>query len=147
LYPPRIKLSENDDDLSEYAIVSEKKNAWLSQYLPSAALYDTNSSTLQSSQQPQPAQKNNAMNKSVTNLWNLHKPEVAPESPNSMPVSPVTTATGPATQEEPSTPADSNEKTTTTNDDVKTTTGKRRTKGSGSGSAKRQKGKEENNRV
>jgi ribosome biogenesis ATPase len=146
LYPPRIKLSENDDDLSEYAIVSEKKNAWLSQYLLPAALYDTNSSTLQSSHQPQPAQKNNAMNKSVTNLWNLHKPELAPESPNSLPVSPATTAAGPTTQEEPSTPADSNEKTTATNDDAKTT-GKRRTKGSGSGSAKRQKGKEENNRV
>ncbi|KAI8338398.1 P-loop containing nucleoside triphosphate hydrolase protein [Chlamydoabsidia padenii] len=122
-----IKLSEDDDELSEYAIVSEKKS-WLSKYLPSTPTHDTNNTTLHFSQhhQHQPAQKNNAMNKSVTNLWNLHKPESTPESPAS-PAAPSTT------QEEPTNAEKS------TNDEVKST-GKRRTKGTGSGSAKRQKG-------
>lgn len=51
----------DEDADAEYALVSEK--SWLSRYLP----LNTPSHSIQ------PAQEDNTMNKSVTNLWNLHK--------------------------------------------------------------------------
>ncbi|KAI8092885.1 P-loop containing nucleoside triphosphate hydrolase protein [Halteromyces radiatus] len=83
-----------------------------------------------------PAQDNNAMNKSVTNLWNMHKPS------SSQPSSPAAT-TNTITSSVNETSTDTRNETATTNegatiDDTKLT-GKRRIKGSGAGAIKRQK--------
>ncbi|CAO3595416.1 unnamed protein product [Absidia cylindrospora] len=116
-----LKLSEDEDEQSEYAI---------------------------------PAQENNAMNKSVTNLWNLHKPASAPSTPtDSMPASPAaaTAAAADATGIVPTnldgnTTVDNNNNEPndnaggTSGDKVESkATGKRRNKNTGSGSTKRQK--------
>lgn len=47
-------------------MVSETPQSWLTEYLPPGSLFKTNISK-------KPAQEDNAMNKSVTNLWNMHK--------------------------------------------------------------------------
>lgn len=47
-------------------MVSETPHSWLKEYLPPGSLYNTNISK-------KPAQEDNAMNKSVTSLWNMHK--------------------------------------------------------------------------
>lgn len=46
----------------------EKPQSWLTEYLPPGSLTNFSSSSFK-----KPAQEDNAMNKSVTNLWNLHK--------------------------------------------------------------------------
>ncbi|ORZ09612.1 P-loop containing nucleoside triphosphate hydrolase protein [Absidia repens] len=96
-----------------------------------------------------PAQENNAMNKSVTNLWNLHKPASAPSTPTgSMPASPAATAAADATGIVPTnmdgnTTVDNNNNEpndNTSGDKVESkATGKRRNKSAGAGSTKRQK--------
>lgn len=72
-------------------MVSEPPQSWLTEYLPPGSLLNTNPSS------QKPAQEDNAMNKSVTNLWNMHK------SPStSAAASPAPSGT--ATPLEPSTP-------------------------------------------
>lgn len=72
-------------------MVSEPPQSWLTEYLPPGSLLNTNPSS------QKPAQEDNAMNKSVTNLWNMHK---SPSS--SAAASPAPSGT--ATPLEPSTP-------------------------------------------
>ncbi|KAL0075396.1 P-loop containing nucleoside triphosphate hydrolase protein [Phycomyces blakesleeanus] len=57
---------EDDDEEGEYALVSETKETWLTTCLPPGLLQNTNRVS-------KPAQDNNAMNKSVTTLWSMHK--------------------------------------------------------------------------
>ncbi|GAA5796921.1 hypothetical protein HPULCUR_002299 [Helicostylum pulchrum] len=83
--------SEDEEAAAEYAMVSEPPQSWLTEYLPPGSLLNTNPSS------QKPAQEDNAMNKSVTNLWNMHK------SPStSAAASPAPSGT--ATPLEPSTP-------------------------------------------
>ncbi|KAI8082551.1 P-loop containing nucleoside triphosphate hydrolase protein [Gilbertella persicaria] len=56
-------VSGDEEATAEYALVREK-NAWISEYLPPGSL-STNTIT-------KPVQEDNAMNKSVTSLWNMH---------------------------------------------------------------------------
>lgn len=84
--------SEDEEAAAEYAMVSEPPQSWLTEYLPPGSLLNTNPSS------QKPAQEDNAMNKSVTNLWNMHK------SPStSAAASPAPSGT--ATPLEPSTPS------------------------------------------
>ncbi|KAI7889763.1 P-loop containing nucleoside triphosphate hydrolase protein [Mucor mucedo] len=60
--------SEDEEAAAEYAMVSETPQSWLKEYLPPGSLFNTNISN-----NKKPAQEDNAMNKSVTSLWNMHK--------------------------------------------------------------------------
>ena len=51
--------------------MSKTATSWLTEYLPPGSLPTNTSSS------KKPAQEDNAMNRSVTNLWNMHKPTVA----------------------------------------------------------------------
>lgn len=79
--------------------MSEKTpQSWLTDYLPPGSL-PTNNNLL-----TKPAQEDNAMNKSVTSLWNLHKstPTAVTQSGNASPI--VNNASGTATPVDVSTP-------------------------------------------
>jgi hypothetical protein len=73
--------SGDEEATAEYALVSNEKTpqSWLTDYLPPGSLPDTNTSS------KKPAQEDNAMNKSVTNLWNMHKSSPG-QSGNASPV-------------------------------------------------------------
>ncbi|KAF1801823.1 P-loop containing nucleoside triphosphate hydrolase protein [Mucor lusitanicus] len=66
--PAESSESADEEAAAEYALVSETRSeSWLTEYLPPGTFSRTNTTPLK------PAQEDNAMNKSVTNLWNLHK--------------------------------------------------------------------------
>ncbi len=123
--------------------MSETPQSWLTEYLPPGSIIKTNISS------KKPAQEDNAMNKSVTNLWNMHKSpaasnaatptvsgaatplEVATPINEESPVIPATTATATATAA-----------TTEIDTPVDSTKSKKRTKATKeSGSSKRPKSK------
>ncbi|KAI8379662.1 P-loop containing nucleoside triphosphate hydrolase protein [Radiomyces spectabilis] len=86
------------DEEGEYALVSGRNAAWLSRYLPASIMQDANPT-------PKPAQDNNAMNKSVTGLWNLQK--ASAESPSSVVATPGTSAANtPVTEDMPALPTE-----------------------------------------
>ncbi|KAG0170571.1 hypothetical protein DFQ28_001880 [Apophysomyces sp. BC1034] len=111
------EYEEPSEDDGEYALVSEQ-GSWLRKCIPPSLLHETDVV-------PKPAQDNNAMNKSVTNLWNLNKPVPTPTPSN--PESPAATpeATTPAVEEAPVTEEKSESKS------------KKRTKNAAGGSTKR----------
>ncbi|GAN04479.1 AAA-domain-containing protein [Mucor ambiguus] len=66
--PVESSESADEEAAAEYALVSETRSeSWLTEYLPPGTFSKTNTTPIK------PAQDDNAMNKSVTNLWNLHK--------------------------------------------------------------------------
>ncbi|KAI9302445.1 P-loop containing nucleoside triphosphate hydrolase protein [Cunninghamella echinulata] len=154
-----VGAEENDDNLTksddedintEYAMVSEiKNNSWLSNYLPKSLtksnINDNNNNRFFTTnhQKLKPAVENNAMNKSVTNLWNLHKTTSGSSSPNnSNAASPVPASANLPNETEELNNSNKDEKNQPENDgkSESKSTNKRRIKGVHASSNKRQKG-------
>ncbi|KAI9344742.1 P-loop containing nucleoside triphosphate hydrolase protein [Pilaira anomala] len=94
--------SEDEEAAAEYAMVSETPQSWLTEYLPPGSLLNTNPSS------QKPAQEDNAMNKSVTSLWNMHKsPASATASPTPSGADTPLEASTPMNEELPIIPATS----------------------------------------
>lgn len=123
-------------------MVSETPQSWLTEYLPPGSLLNTNPSS------QKPAQEDNAMNKSVTSLWNMHKsPASATASPTPSGADTPLEASTPLNEELPIIPATSTptpvpEQAATTT--AETTKSKKRAKNQkDSASSKRPKSKKE----
>lgn len=101
----RPETVSDEDETAEYALVSDKQEgekekqiAWLTEYLPPV---------LPTICIKKPAQEDNAMNKSVTSLWNVHKntstgSSPAPEEPPQGEMAAATAAVATPVEDEPS---------------------------------------------
>ncbi|CAO3621780.1 unnamed protein product [Cunninghamella blakesleeana] len=159
-----LSKSEDEEINTEYAMVSERKDSsWLSNYLPNSLITKCNNNMNNMNNKNdsindnrffnnnphqsklKPAVDNNAMNKSVTNLWNLHKANSAPASPNTSNVaSPALSSAnlpnGSGSTDEINKDKE-NEKNQPENDEKSDSkSNKRRMKPANSGSSKRLKG-------
>ncbi|KAI7898690.1 P-loop containing nucleoside triphosphate hydrolase protein [Cokeromyces recurvatus] len=90
-----IESGEDEDALAEHALVSDEQQSWLINYLPPSMIL-TNSFPIN-----QPTQENNAMNRSVTNLWNLHKTASGASTPINNPSTPINNPSTPINEETP----------------------------------------------
>ncbi|KAF7730849.1 hypothetical protein EC973_001367 [Apophysomyces ossiformis] len=113
------EYEEPSEDEGEYALVSEE-GSWLQKCIPPSLLHETDAVA-------KPAQDNNAMNKSVTSLWNLNKPASTPTPTQSNPESRAAT---------PEVNVSAAEETAATEDKSESKS-KKRTKAAAGGSTKR----------
>lgn len=107
---------------------------WLSEYIPPRLLFITHKTNVSPPNKKPPIQDHNAMNRSVTSLWNLNKTTTS---------SPTPTASGPSTPaEDTSTDPPPSTATLTTNETTSKMSSKKRSNASSArgSSAKKAKG-------